>query len=707
MSFRDPSLPREQRVRDLVSQLTLEEKCGQMLHEAKPIERLGIPAYNWWNEGLHGVARAGRATVFPQAINLGATFAPELIGRVASAIGDEGRAKYHAAAANDSRARYQGLTYWSPNVNIFRDPRWGRGHETYGEDPYLTGQLGCTFVGGLQGDDREHLKIAACAKHYAVHSGPEPLRHVFDVKVSDKDLHETYLPAFRSLVVDAGVMGVMGAYNRVDGHPCCAHPVLMDDILREQWQFDGYFTSDCWAIRDFHEHQKVTKNFTESAALAVKHGCDLNCGVSYDHLLEAIDEGLITEADIDVCVTRLMDIRVRLGMFDPEPEGRDWHAEAEAIVRKPEHTALACEAAQRSLVLLKNHDNILPLSRKDTRHMLLVGALATDVDVMLGNYFGTSSHVVTVYEGLAAAADVGCVIDYWKGCLLSTPNLNPHDWSLGTIAETQVVVAALGISPMLEGEEGEALASDATGDRPNLGLPPNQLQYLRDIREKTARHGKPLVVVLFGGSAICEPELDELADAILWVGYPGEQGGTAIADVIFGNVSPSGRLPFTWYESGSDLPPFDNYNMYPADQGGTGNGRTYRYFTGTPKFPFGYGLSYAPIRYASAKAAGPQHVEVELTNDGDRAVTETVQAYVRLTGASVPTPRWALAGLASVPVEAGASAIASIELSERALGVVGNDGVWSKHDGGTEVYVGPSSPISDTPETGQRVQLRG
>ena len=565
--FQSPDLPIDERLRDLLSRLTLQEKAEQMLHEARAVPRLGIPSYNWWNECLHGVARAGIATVFPQAIGLAATFSASRIGEVARVISDEARAKHHEYARHGDTGIYKGLTFWSPNINIFRDPRWGRGHETYGECPYLTGRLGVAFCQGLQGDDPTYLKLVATPKHFAVHSGPEGLRHSFDAVVSVKDLRETYLPAFRDCIVEARAYSVMGAYNRTNGEPCCASQTLLVEILRKEWGFEGYVVSDCWAIRDFHEHHHVTSSPAESAALAVKAGCDLNCGCTYRHLLAAVEQGLVTEAELDVCVERLLRARMRLGMFDLTQ--RVAHAQIPYEINDcDEHRRLALQVARESMVLLENR-GVLPLS-KTLSSIAVIGPNAHDPRVLLGNYHGTPSRSVTPLDGIRAVVSPGTKVWYTEGC----QHLGTATDGLGragdpaevmSMAErADAVVLCLGLSAEIEGEQGDASNSEAAGDKRDLSLPGLQSALL----EMVTALGKPTVLVLISGSALSVTWAAEHVGAIIEAWYPGAEGGRALAEVLFGDVNPGGRLPVTFPRSIDDVPPFTDYSM---------RGRTYRY----------------------------------------------------------------------------------------------------------------------------------
>jgi beta-glucosidase len=684
--YLNPDLPIEERAKDLVSRMTLEEKASQMIYTADAVKHLGIPAYNWWNECLHGVARAGRATVFPQAIGMAATFDSDLVGRVASAIGDEGRAKYNQSKRKGYTSQYQGLTFWTPNINIFRDPRWGRGHETYGEDPFLTALIGTAFVKGLQGDDPKYMKAAACAKHYAVHSGPEALRHTFDAVVDQKDLWETYLPAFRTLV-EAGVEAVMGAYNRTLHEPCCGSKLLLVDILREKWGFDGHVVSDCWAVRDFHEHHKVTAGPIESAALAVQNGCDVNCGCTYEFVVDAVKKGLLSEEAVDRSVMRLMATRIKLGMFDP-PEQVPFEKIGPEVIGCDEHRALALETAEKSLVLLKNKDEILPLNPTDDAldYVLVVGPNAVDTTVLMGNYYGMNERMSTILEGIVGAAGNTVKFDYRKAFFLDRPNANPRDWGSFESRNADAVIAVLGLAPELEGEEGDAIASPDLGDRSTIELPQAQIDFLRKVHKS----GAPLIVILTGGSAIALGEVADWADAILWAWYPGQEGGTAVGNAIFGKTVPSGRLPITFPKSTDQLPPFEDYSM---------EGRTYRYMTADPLYPFGFGLSYTAFEYSGGKASkseiGPAEeitVSAEIRNSGECAAEEVVQCYVKDLKGSCRTPLASLRGIRRVALKPGESTRVDFTLGPEDLGLVTESGAKVVESGEFEVEIGGCSP---------------
>jgi beta-glucosidase len=824
--YQDPHLALEQRVGLLVSEMTLEEKISQMLHTAPAIPRLGVPAYNWWNEALHGVARAGYATVFPQSITIAGSWDRELMLRVATAISDEARAKHHEMLRRGKRGIYQGLTFWSPNINIFRDPRWGRGHETYGEDPYLTGEMGVQFVKGLQGDDPDYLKTVATAKHFAVHSGPEPVRHAFNVNIGDRDLFETYLPAFRKLVMDGKVWSVMCAYNQFRDHPACANPYLYN-ILRKEWGFEGYIVSDCWAISDFYTFQNYSKDAAQASAVAVKAGTDINCGVSYSALGEAVKRGVISESAIDTAVSRLFTARFRLGMFDPD-DMVHWAQIPFAANSSDHHNTLAREAALKSIVLLKNDHQILPLSR-DIKSIAVIGPNADNADALLGNYNGIPRAPITILEGLRNRLEPRVKILYTPGshpadgihnlepipsCYLMTaegkqgvtgayfanarlegqpafvrtddhinfywesgsptPELPDDDFSIRWIGylappvtgtyhlaswgmpgldvwlegekilthnsdhhgyhlekavtleagkkykfvyeyknwhgdgdarllwampddrlqekavelarQADLTVLVLGLSQRLEGEEMPVKVDGFNGgDRTHLNLPATQEALIKAL----AATDKPVVVVLLNGSALSVNLAAETADAILTAGYPGQQGGHAVADVLLGEYNPAGRLPVTWYKSVDQLPPFENYDM---------TGRTYRYFTGEPLWPFGFGLSYTTFGYSDLKvpeklvAGEPLTVSVKVTNTGEREGEEVVQLYLTDEKASTPRPIRQLEGFERISLKPGESKVVSFTLEPRQLSLINKKDQRVIEPGGFTIAVGGKQP---------------
>ena len=601
------------KAKELVKRMTLEEKASQLRYDAPAIERLGIPAYNWWNEALHGVARAGTATVFPQAIALAAMFDEELQEKIADVISDEARAKFNGQSKHGDRDIYKGLTVWSPNINIFRDPRWGRGHETYGEDPYLTSRLGIRFIEGLQGHGK-YLKTAACSKHFAVHSGPEAVRHEFDAKVSLKDLNETYLPAFKATVQEAEVESVMGAYNRVNGEPACGSETLLKKTLRDQWGFQGHVVSDCWAIMDFHMNHKITSTATESAALAIKNGCDLNCGNTYLHLLEAYHEGLVTEEQITQACERLFTTRFLLGLFDDDCE---YNQISITQTDTDDHAELALEAAAKSMVLLEN-DGILPLSAKTVKTIAVIGPNADSVPALEGNYNGTSSRYVTFLEGIRKyTSEHGIRILYSLGCHLfkdRTSGLAQADDRLAEAAmyaeAADVTIACIGLDAGLEGEEGDTGNEYYSGDKKDLQIPESQ----RKLMSVLVKSAKKLVTVIAAGSSINVPE----GNAKVFAWYPGQAGGTALAELLFGERNFSGHLPVTFYHDIDELPDFEDYSM---------SNRTYRYFTGVPLYPFGYGLSYTSYAIKNA-VYGNFSIEAEISNNGDMDGDALIQVYV-------------------------------------------------------------------------------
>jgi len=838
LPFQNPDLPVEVRIRDLLDRLTLEEKASQLQHQSAAIPRLGIPAYDWWNEGLHGVARAGRATVFPQAIGLAATWDTDLLFRVATTISDEARAKHHEAIRQGRRGIYEGLTFWSPNINIFRDPRWGRGMETYGEDPFLAGRLAVAFVRGMQGDDPRYLKTVATPKHYAVHSGPEPERHRFDAVVSQPDLWGTYLPHFEAAIVEGGARSIMCAYNRVFGDPACGSRLLLQDILRDRWGFDGYVVSDCWAISDFHNGHGVAADEVEAAAQALRAGTDLSCGPEYRSLVAAVDRGLVTVAQVDTALARLLRARFALGMFDPPervPYARaaDTLSSAAALIDRPSHRALARDAARKSIVLLKNADGLLPLSR-GLGTIAVIGPNADDVDLLLGNYNGLPTDPVTPLQGIRDAVRPGtaviaargsevapgmpvltvvpasplrdltgayyaghdfpgtpvttradATIDFtwwddvpaprvpadsfsvrWSGTLVppvsgryalglralggarlllddsvlvefsdrhvvltqsATVDLvagvprrlrveyfdRRHDalvqlvWAppaprmlaeaLDAARRADVVVMMLGLSPRLEGEEMPvAVPGFAGGDRVTLGLPAPQEELLHAVVDV----GTPVVLVLLNGSALAIGWAAEHVPAIVEAWYPGQAAGAALADVLFGEVSPSGRLPVTFYRSVDDLPAFDDYRM---------QGRTYRYFTGEPLFPFGHGLSYTTFRYrdlrlpARVTARDSVVISVEIENAGSMAAEEVVQLYVSDLEASAPVPIRSLQGIRRVALDPGQRERVTFTLPPRQLALVDARGHHLLEPGMFQVAVGGKQPgfrgLADAPTT--------
>ena len=647
-------------------------------YDAPAIPRLGVPAYNWWNEALHGVARAGMATVFPQAIGLAATFDEDFQREIGACIATEGRAKYNGQSACGDRDVYKGLTFWSPNINIFRDPRWGRGHETYGEDPVLTSRLGVRFIKGLQGEGK-YIKAAACAKHFAVHSGPESIRHQFDAQATPKDMAETYLPAFEAAVKEGRVEAVMGAYNRVNGEPACGSQTLLVDTLRGKWGFEGHVTSDCWAISDFHMHHHVTATAPESAAMALKAGCDLNCGNTYLHMLTALQEGLVTEDEITEAAVRLFTTRYMLGLFADDCE---YDQIPYAACDTDENDRLALSAAEKCMTLLKN-DGTLPLDASSIRTLAVIGPNADSVQALIGNYHGTSSRHVTFLAGIRRWCEAhGIRVLYSEGCKLAGDKLEgcalvPNDrLSEAVICAEQAdaVIAIVGLDETLEGEEGDTSNYSASGDKKDLQLPESQ----RDMLAALEKTGKPLVTVVAAGSSLNVPQGN--AQLIAW--YPGQAGGTALARILFGEVSPSGKLPVTFYERVEDLPDFTDYSM---------KNRTYRYFEGTPLYPFGFGLSYVRFEVSDMTADG-QGVSVTVKNTGKMAAENVVEVYVKALESADAPLHPALAGFKRVALQPGEARRVSVAYDKTALTVVNEAG--ERVPGGKRfaVYAGLSQP---------------
>ncbi len=669
----------------IVGQMTLEERASQLRYDAPAIPRLGIPSYNWWSEALHGVARAGTATVFPQAIGLAAMFSKQLQYEIASVISTEGRAKFNAFQQENDHDIYKGLTFWSPNVNIFRDPRWGRGQETYGEDPYLTSALGTQFVRGLQGDS-EYLKSAACAKHYAVHSGPEPLRHQFDAKASKKDMRETYLYAFEKLVKDADVESVMGSYNRVNGEPACASRTLADDILRGEWGFEGHFVSDCWAISDFHKHHHVTDTAEQSAALAMKHGCDLNCGNTYLHIMIAYKEGLITEEQITLACTRLMATRIRLGLFD---ENCAFNGISPLENDTDEHNLLAREAARKSMVLLKNN-GVLPLDLNKISTIGVIGPNADSQKALEGNYNGQSSRYVTFLQGVRGACEGKARVLYALGSQLykkkdSGLSACEDDRIAEAVAVAKLsdaVILCVGLDATLEGEEGDTGNQYYSGDKNDLELPEAQ----RTLIDAVLRTGTRVITVLAAGSAMRVEE----GDAVICAWYPGQAGGDALCDLVFGKASPSGKLPVTFYRNLDGLPEFTDYAM---------PGHTYRYFEGEALYPFGFGLSYTMFDYSDARYENGA-VTVHIRNAGAYDADEIAEVYIGSDSAFAP-PHPALCGFERVSLKAGEDRDVVIALNPDAFTVVNDEGERVPVGGAATLYVGGSQP------DGRSVELVG
>jgi beta-glucosidase len=619
--FRDPAQPVAARVNDLLTRLTPEEKVSLLGYRSRAVERLSIPAYNWWNEALHGVARAGEATVFPQAIGIAATFNNDLLRQESGYISTEARAKYNLSAAAGRSEQYMGLTFWSPNINIFRDPRWGRGQETYGEDPFLTATMGAAFVKGLQGDDPLYLKAAACAKHFAVHSGPESDRHTFDAIVDEKDLRETYLYAFKRLV-DSGVEAVMCAYNRVNGEPCCSGPTLLHTILKEEWKFKGHVVTDCGALDDIFLRHKALPGPVATAAAAIKAGVSLDCSsVLQKDVLAAVDSGLLSPRDVDSALAPLFRTQLKLGFFDP-PSRNPFSTYGADSVHNAAHISLARILATQSMVLLKNEGQVLPLKKENYSSLMIVGPNAFSFDALSGNYHGVSSHMVTFVEGITAAAGPGTRIEYDQGCDYKDTLRFGGTWAA---SNCQATIAVIGLTPVMEGEEGDAFLAPHGGDRTDLSLPAAHIAYLKALRKAIGKN-KPLIAVVTAGSAVDLSAVALYADAIILAWYPGEQGGNALADILFGRSSPSGHLPVTFYRSLADLPPYKDYGM---------KDRTYRYYNGPVQYPFGYGLSYTTFGYTWQQQPRSVYTAkdtisfiVSVFNGGPMDGDEVVQAYV-------------------------------------------------------------------------------
>ena len=684
----------------LVDRMTVEEMTTQLRYDSPAIERLGIPEYNWWGEALHGVARAGTATVFPQAIGMAATFDDSIIEKIGEIVSTEARAKYNAYSAEEDRDIYKGLTVWSPNVNIFRDPRWGRGHETYGEDPYLTRRLGVAYVKGLQGSG-EHLRVAACAKHFAVHSGPEADRHHFDAKADNKDLHETYLPAFEACVKEANVEAVMGAYNRTNGEPCCAHTELMEKILRGKWKFEGHYVSDCWAIKDFHENHMVTNNPRESVALALEKGCDVNCGSTYLCMLQAYNEKKITKDQIRTAAVRLFTTRYLLGELD----GSEYDDIPYSVVGSKEHIAYSRYVGERSVVLLKN-DGLLPLDKSKIKSIGIIGPNADSRSSLDGNYHGTSMRYTTISEGIQdEVCDDDIRVYFSVGSHLFKERIEHLAVDDDRISEacivaknSDVAIVVVGLDEGLEGEEGDTGNSYASGDKVDLELPKCQ----RDMIEAVAKVGKPIILVNITGSAmnLAYAKDNPAYGAILQAFYPGAEGGKAISDIIFGKVSPSAKLPVTFYNSTEELPDFSDYSM---------KGRTYRYMEKDAQYPFGFGLTYgktavedASVDITSIKADlakgaevlenSKYEVEATIANTGAYDTEDVVQVYIKINGSDYAVRNHSLCGFARVKVAAGGKITVKIPVYGKSFLVYDNDGNRILDSQSFTLYVGMGQP---------------
>ncbi len=672
----------------LVEQMTLGEAASQLRYDSPAIERLGIPAYNWWNEALHGVARAGVATSYPQAIGMAASFDPDLIERLGDVSATEGRAKYNMCAKENDRDIYKGLTFWSPNINIFRDPRWGRGHETYGEDPFLTSRLGVAYINGLQGQGPV-MKSAACAKHFAVHSGPEAQRHCFNAVASPKDMEETYLPAFEAAVKEADVESVMGAYNRTNGEVCCGSKTLLVDLLREKWKFQGHIVSDCWAIRDFHEHHMVTDTLEESAALALKMGCDLNCGNVYIYMMKAYQQGLVTEEQIRTAAVHLFTTRYLLGIMD----GSEFDGIAYDAIECNAHLKIAEEATQKACVLLKNN-GILPLDRDRIKNIAVVGPNANSRAALIGNYYGTSSTYITVLEGIQQEVGDAARVYYAEGCHICQDRVEILAQADDRLAEAKavaelsdIVIAVVGLDESLEGEEGDDGNQAASGDKNDLLLPASQQKML----EAVLATGKPVVICLMAGSSIDLGTAGEKAAAVLLPWYPGARGGKTVADILFGKVSPSGKLPVTFYhnEALQEMPPFTDYAM---------RGRTYRYYNGDPIYPFGFGLTYGDAFVLSAdvkEESGTLVVEAIVTNAGKADTQDVVQVYCQNEASDYAPVHARLCAFQRIFCPIGQKVNVTLRIPKDSFLVVNEEGKRMM-DGKPVLYVGMGQPDART-----------
>ncbi|MEO6719753.1 MAG: glycoside hydrolase family 3 N-terminal domain-containing protein [Ferruginibacter sp.] len=689
--FRNTSLSIDARVADLLSKLSLEEKISLLGYRSKAVPRLSIPAYNWWNEALHGVARAGNATIFPQAIGMAASFNDALMYECANAISTEARAKYNLSVQNGLHQQYMGLTFWSPNINIFRDPRWGRGQETYGEDPFLTASMGTAFVKGMQGNDPLHLKASACAKHLAVHSGPEGERHSFNAIVSEKDLRETYLYAFKKLV-DAGVEAVMCAYNRVNDEPCCTGNTLLRSILRNEWHFKGHVVTDCYALQDIYERHKSLPNSVAVAAAAIKAGVDLDCSnLLQDDVMKAISEKLITQKQVDSSLSHILNTQVKLGFFDDHKTSPFINYKEDSIANDY-HRLLARRMAQQSMVLLKNEKNILPLDKTKYPAIMVVGPNAVSLDALIGSYHGVSDKAVNFVEGITKAVGPGTRVEYDMGCDYKDTTRFGGIWAAGN---ANVTIAVIGLTPVYEGEEGDAFLAEGGADRKNLSLPAAHIAYLKALRKGTKT---PIIVVINAGSAVDVSAIAAYADAIILAWYPGEEGGNALADILFGKISPSGHLPVTFYNSFDDLPSYADYSMM---------GRTYRYFTGKVQYPFGFGLSYTSFDYKWIKK--PALVKdsisfsVKVRNSGNYNGDEVVQVYVHYP-AEPGMPQKELKAFKRLSINIAGEAIATFNIALTELQKWDTTkNAWKLYKGNYKIAIGSNAAEE---RLGEEVQVK-
>ncbi|NLF39928.1 glycoside hydrolase family 3 protein [bacterium] len=684
LPWQNSSLPVEERIRDLIGALTLDEKIGQLTTDAPAIERIGLPQFKWGGECLHGLCCTGNATQYPMPIGMAATFDPALIEKAAATVSDEARAKHHDPAWRNTGRASVGLAFYTPVINILRDPRWGRSQETYGEDPVLTALMGAAFVRGLQGSHPKYLKVAACAKHLGAHSGPEKLRREFNALVSRKDLAETYLAAFEALIKER-VATIMATYNRVNGEHCCASPTLIGEFMRERYGFDGMVMSDGGALGSLHTSHKITKDAIETAGLCLRNGCDQEIGRNaYPFAAEAIQRGLITEADIDRALARIFKVRFQVGEFDP-PEQNPYTALRANVIQCAKHIRLARDVARKSMVLLKNN-GILPFT-PDKRVILVTGPNAADIQVLLGNFYrGGSGDMRTIYEGIVASAPEGTVVTHAQGCFLTHPNVYESTWTFGLAEWADAVVMVIGYSPLMEGEQGECIGAPDGGDKAGIDIPANQLDFLRKMKEV----GKPIVAVVTGGSPLALGEVHDIADAVLMAWYPGEQGGMAAGDLLFGKECPSGKLPVTFPTSLDQVPDYTDYSMA---------NRTYRYMQAEPMYPFGFGLSYTTFEYGGltlskekVKAGNAIKATVAVKNTGARAADEVVQLYLTDDEASVPVPHWALKAFKRVSLEPGESTKVTFKITPEMMSLFDMDGNPKLEPGSFTVTIGGSSP---------------
>jgi beta-glucosidase len=686
LPFQNPGLVTEKRIDDLMNRLTLDEQISFLMNNNPAIPRLGIRPYDWWNEGAHGVSRSGIATVFPQSIALAATFDTSLVRRVGSTIADEARAKYNIAQEMGNYGPYAGLSFWSPNINIFRDPRWGRGQETYGEDPFLTGKTAVAFSKGMQGSHPVYIKVAVCAKHYAAHSGPENGRTNMNAVPPVKDLYETYLPAFKMLLQEGKAEMVMCAYSKLYDQPCCGSKMLLTGILRDKWGFTGHVVTDCSAITGFHASSKVTRGPVESAALALNSGVDMSCGDEYQYLREALERKMITRKTIQDKVRNVLRSRFKLGLFDP-PGVCPYDTLNEKHINTPVNRALAREAAQKAIVLLKNKNNVLPLD-KNARRFYIIGPNAATIESLLGSYYGTNNDMRTILEGVNDKISFGTSMEYKYAFTPDMDPVNPlHWWHCQQMNKADVIIVCAGLTGLMEGEEGETILTRDNGDRSDITLPPSQINFLKRIREQG---NKPIVLIMNSGSPVALGEAGEIADAVIFAWYPGEEGGNAVADILFGDCNPSGRLPFTVPKSIQQLPPFADYAMH---------NRTYRYMQDEPEFPFGFGLSYTTFTYSNMKVSSPKikageslTVTVDVANTGKMDGNEIVQLYLTQESDTLELPKYSLKGFTSLHIKSGESKKVTFTITPGMFQQVNHKGDAIYLPGQVKIFVGGASP---------------